>query len=297
MQRLEDFEAFVAIVEQGSQTSAAKHLGRSLQSINRSLVSLERSVGLELVRRTTRLSRSTEAGMVFYRRIKAALTEISAAGREVLELRAEPTGLLRVAAPVSFSSAFMAPAIGDFLARYPGMNVELKASDRRVDLNREGFDMAVRIRHLPDSNLRARRIAQLRIVVYGAPAYFAKQGRPRRPEELALHQCVVRTTDAGVDRWHFRVGGRRLSMQVNGRFRADDAATIRTAVANAVGIGLGPLWQIRELLSQGKVETVLEEFEAPKIPVMAVSPAAKVPSAKTRLFIDMLAARLRRERL
>jgi DNA-binding transcriptional LysR family regulator len=156
MERLEDLEAFLAIVEHGSQTAAAKQLRRSLQSIGRSLAALERSLGVELVRRSTRRSNPTAAGLGFYRRIKPAWLEISAAKREIDSERAEPRGVLRVAAPVLFASAYVAPAVSEFLLRYPRVDVELKASDRKVELYQGGFDLAVRIRHLPDSELRTR---------------------------------------------------------------------------------------------------------------------------------------------
>jgi len=286
MDRSEDLEAFLAIVEHGSQTAAAKHLRRSLQSIGRSLAALERSLGVELVRRSTRRSNPTPAGLAFYRRVKPAWLEIDAAKREVGSERAEPRGLLRVAAPVLFASTYVAPAIGEFLSRYPEVDVELKASDRRVELYEEGFDVAVRIRQLPDSELKARRLGALRVVVYGAPAYFARHGRPKHPDELVRHQCVIRSTDPDGDRWKFRIRGRHEIVRVRGRFRTDDAAATRVA----------PLWQIQPLVASGEVELILQDYETAKLPIVAVSPPTKLPLPKTRLFVDLLAARLGRER-
>jgi len=296
MDRLEDLEAFLAIVEHGSQTAAAKHLRRSLQSIGRSLAALEGSLGVELIRRNTRRSNPTAAGLAFHRRIKPALLEIKAARREAGSEHQEPRGLLRIAAPVLFASAYVAPTIGDFLSRYPQVDVELKASDRRVDLYAEGFDVAVRVRQLPDSELKARRLGALRVVVYGAPGYFAEHGCPRHPEDLVRHQCVIRSAEPDGDRWSFRVRGRREVVRVRGRFRTDDTAATRAAVAGGVGIGIAPLWQIQQLLVSGQVEIVLEEFETAKLPIVAVSPPTKLPMAKARLFTDLLAARLKRER-
>jgi DNA-binding transcriptional LysR family regulator len=161
---MEDIEAFLAVIEAGSQTAAARQLGRSLQSVNRSLAALERSVGVELVRRTTRRSFATEAGLAFYRRVKPAFAEISEARLEAINRRVEPSGLLRMAAPVLFASNYIVPAVADFIVRYPRIKAELKASDGPSDVIGGGFDLAVRIRELPDSSLKARRLAALRIV-------------------------------------------------------------------------------------------------------------------------------------
>ena len=147
---MQDIEAFLAVIEAGSQTAAARRLGRSQQSVNRSLAALERSVGVELVRRTTRQSFATEAGAAFYRRVKPAVAEISEARLEAASRRIRPSGQLRIAAPVLFGTTYLVPAIADFIARYPKMEADLKLSDRPIDLVRERFDLAVRIRRLSE---------------------------------------------------------------------------------------------------------------------------------------------------
>ena len=297
MDRMDDLTAFLTIVEKGSQTAAARHLRRSLQSINRSLTTLECSVGVELISRTTRQSNPTEAGLAFYRRIKPALMEINDARLEAANRRAEPSGLLRIGAPVLFAPAYVAPVVCDFLKRNPQIEIELKVSDRQVDLLEQGLDLAVRIREMPDSKLKVRRIGELRVVVFGAPAYFSKHGRPRHPDELAQHHCVVRITDdSDVERWRFRVGGRLKSVRVRGRFRTESAAAAHAAVAGGLGIGLAPLWQIRGLVDDGVVEVILEEFETGKTPIHVVWPPIRIPLARTKLFTEFLAARLKSAR-
>ena len=295
---MEDIEAFLAVIEAGSQTAAARQLGRSLQSVNRSLAALERSVGVELVRRTTRRSFATEAGLAFYRRVKPAFAEISEARLEATNRRVEPSGLLRMAAPVLFASTYIVPAVADFIVRYPRIKAELKASDGPIDVIGGGFDLAVRIRELPDSSLKARRLAALRIVVYGAPGYFARHGRPGHPDDLVRHQCVLRGTSEGeTDAWRFRVGGRIKMVRVSGCFRTDNTAAIHVAVCHGLGIGYGPFWQIRDLFDRGALEIVLEDFEPPRIPIHVVFPPSGMPPAKTHLFADLLAERLKHERL
>lgn len=295
MNRLDDLEAFLAIVEKGSQTAAARHLRRSLQSINRSLAVLERGVGVELMRRTTRRSSMTDAGRLFYHRVKPALMEINDAKRRAAGARAEPAGVLRIGAPVLFAPAYVVPAVAAFIERYPGVEVELRTSDRKVDLLEDRLDLAIRIRVMADSSLKARRLGEVRVVTIGSPAYFARYGRLTHPDELAQHQCVLQQAEGHGETWTFRVGDRRKAVRVQGRFRSDGVASTHAAVAGGLGIGRAPLWQVRRLIDAGAVEVILEDFEDAKIPIQAVWPASKVPMARTRLFVDLLAARLKRE--
>lgn len=297
MDRIEDLTAFVAVFENGSLTAAARQLGRSLQSVSRSLAKLEAALGAELVRRTTRRSSPTEAGMLFYRRIKDALAEIEQARNEVSQHRAVATGRLRVGASLLFAPAYVVPAIAAFMERHSGIKVELLLSDEYVDLVAGRFDVVIRIGDLPNSGLIARRLGGLRRVVFGAPAYFAKHDRPRVPADLGAHQCVVRTRARGAEKWPFVVKGRAITVAVSGRFRTDGAAAANEAVALGLGIGMAPLWQIRSLVDSGRVELVLTDVEPPPVPIHAVWPASAALPAKTRLFIDFLAARLTAERI
>jgi DNA-binding transcriptional LysR family regulator len=295
---MEDIEAFLAVVEAGSQTAAARRLGRSLQSVNRSLASLERSVGVELVRRTTRQSVATEAGLAFYRRVKPAFAEISEARLEAANRRVGPSGLLRIASPVVFGSTYVVPAIAKFLVRYPQIQADLRLSDRPIDVVGDGFDLAIRVRQLPDSSLRAKRLGQLRTVVYGAPSYFARWGRPTHPDDLASHQCVMRSTGGGeTETWRLRVDGRIKKVGVRGCFKTDNTVAAREAAHHGLGLGYGPFWQIRELVDQGALEVVLGDFEPPPIPIHVVFPPSGMPPAKTRLFVDLLAEKLKDEQL
>ena len=187
---MEDLESFLAVIETGSQTAAARRLGRSLQAVNRSLLALERSLGVELVRRTTRKSFATEAGLAFYRRVKPALTEIAEARLEAADRRAEPSGLLRIAAPMQFGATYVAPVIADFIARYPRIRADLRGSDRPVDVVGGQFDLAIRIRELPGliaEGAAARsashdRLCRARLSRAARPAAY-----PRRPRAAQLH--------------------------------------------------------------------------------------------------------------
>jgi DNA-binding transcriptional LysR family regulator len=297
MDRIEDYQAFVAIVEKGGLTAAAKQLRRSLQSVSRSLAALEREVGVELIRRTTRRSAPTDTGLAFYRRVSVALGEIEAAKLETSSRRAEAMGILRVAGSSAFAPLYVVPALPAFLKDHPRVEVELDLSDSYVDLVGESYDLAIRIGDLPDSNLTVRRLANSRRVVFAAPSYFARHGRPRRPEELAHHQCIVRTAARDANAWPFRIDGRTKAVKVAGLFRTNSALAANEGAVQGLGIASAPLWQVRSLVERGAVELIFNRFEPPPIPIQAVWPTTRVQPAKTHLFVNFLAARLKNQQL
>jgi DNA-binding transcriptional LysR family regulator len=297
MDRLEDLQAFIAIIERGSLTAAARHLGRSLQAVSRSLAALEREIGVELLRRTTRRSLVTEAGLAFHRRVGTALAEIDAAKTEAAKGRSEPAGLLRMTSSTVFAPLYVVPAIRAFLADHPKIDVQLELSDSYVDLVGEGFDLAIRIGELPDSNLKARRLAVLRRVVFAAPSYLAAHGSPRQPQDLEHHECIVRTAARDGNAWPFLVGGRLRTVRVKGRLRTNGALAANEAAVQALGIANAPLWQVKSLVDRGAVKLLLTRFEPPYVPIHAVWPATRLLPAKTQLFVDFLASRLKQERL
>lgn len=293
MSRIEDFEAFIAIVENGSLTAAAASLQRSLQSVSRSLAALEEDVGIELLQRTTRGSSASEAGLEFYERVKPAIAGISEAKRAAARGIAEPAGELRISAPVLFGPSFLVPILADFMTQYPQVRVDLDLSDAFVDLAADKLDVAVRIGDLPDSSLRARRLGSLRRVVFAAPDYLERHGAPEHPSDLARHSCIVRSVDSRPGLWRFNIDGKPHSVVVQGAFRSNTMSAIYAAVTHGLGLGYSPLWQIKELVDTGKVRIVLEAFEPTPVPIHVLwQDSASVP-AKIRSFIDFLVSRLR----
>lgn len=293
MSRIEDFEAFVAIAEHGSLTEAARQLERSLQAVSRSLASMENDVGVELVHRTTRHSTLSEAGQGFYRRVKPAVAAITEARLEAGASRSEPTGLLRISAPVLFGPDYLVPVIAEFMRAYPKVEVDLQLTDALVDLAGDGVDLAIRVADLQDSGLQGKRLGALRRVVFGAPSYLAERGRPSHPQDLRHHSCIVRTLDKRPGEWAFEVDGRRRTVGVRGTFRANTMAAIYSAVKSGLGLGYSPLWQVRHLLEAGQIELVLQDYEPRPVPIHALWQENKLPPAKVRAFVDLLSARLK----
>jgi DNA-binding transcriptional LysR family regulator len=294
--RISDLQAFVAVVEKASLTNAAALLGRSLQSVSRSLATIEQDVGVELIRRTTRRSNPTEAGLAYYQRLKTALEDIEEAKLQASDRRLEPSGLLRISGPTGFAALHLVPATAAFLKIHPKIEVEVSTYDRYVDLVEDNLDLAVHIGPLPDSVAKSKRLADLRRVFFAAPGYLAKHGRPKHPHDLSKHQCIVRTARVGADVWPFTVDGKVRTIKVSGRFRANGASVINEAAIQGLGIAIAPLWQVRPLVDRGLVEVTLARFAPPPIPVHATWSGTRVLPAKTRMFIDFLSQRLKAAR-
>ena len=274
---LEDYAAFLAIVERGNLTGAAKQLGRSLQAVSRALASLEQELGVELVQRTTRRSRPTAAGETFVGRVRTILANLSLARSEVREMHGQVAGKLVVGGPVYFGPSYLMPIVASFLERHPAIEIELVLADRFADLVADGLDLAVRLGEITDSSLMARRLGAVRQVVFGAPGYFAARGRPAVPADLRQHTCVVRTSAQTMENWGFSHQGQTERIDVHGGFRANSPAACNEAAALGLGVATAPLWQVRPLLDQGRIELVLSDFELPPMPISIVWPQTARP--------------------
>ena len=293
---MDAYEAFLAVVDEGSLTAAAQRLGRSLQAVSRALASLETDLGVTLVRRTTRRSAPTEAGLAFYARLKPAVAELRSAREAASGAGTVMSGRIKVAASPLFAAAFLVPAAAELLRRQPGLAIAFALTEDYIDLVAGSFDVAIRSGELPSSSLRARRIGLSRRVVIAAPSYLAQRGMPKHPSELRAHDCIVRTSARDGDAWTFSIAGRTKSIRVAGRFSADGAAACNEAVALGLGIGTATLWQVRDSIDRGRLSVLLAEYEVAPTPVHAVWPPGRAPD-RIRAFVDLLARRLATERL
>jgi len=296
MASLNAYAAYVAVIECGSLTAAARRLGRSLQAVSRLLADLEQELGAQLVARTTRSCRPTPAGERFYERIRTVLADLDLARNEVVTSVVEIDGSLRIGAPNQFGVRHLVPAVAAFMARYPALNVELVLSDQLVDPQAAGLDLVLRFGQPADSTLRQHRLGTVRRVIYGAPGYFAQHGRPLHPRDLRRHECIVRSGVRGAETWRFHDKQGTLAVRVNGRFRSDSIAACCEAAIQGAGVGRGLLYQVREAVSQGRLEVVLQDWPQPQIPYHLLWPATTRLPVRTRTLIDFLVARLGAEK-
>lgn len=294
---LRAYEAFVAIVDNPTLTAAAAALGRSVQAVSRDLGRLEADLGAPLLIRTTRRRRLTPAGEAFHGRIKALLGDLQLAREEVALQASSVAGRLSINAPTLFGPRVLTPLVAEFLRRYTDVSVDLSLTDAFVDPARSGADVTIRIGQSPPSGLVVRRLATVRRATLASPGYLAESGRPRHPSDLRAHRCVVRRGARAGDRWVYRVDGRTLAVPVRGRFETDSVAASIEAMVQGLGIGVAAMWQVRELVGEGRLEVVLADYEPPRLPLQALwAPSRRLP-ARTRLFVEFLAARLAEEAL
>lgn len=291
MDRLASMEVFVRVAEVKGFTEASRRLGLSKSSVSKHVAALENHLGVRLLNRTTRRLSLTEAGVDYYECCRRIAGDIEAAEESVTRLHTEPRGHLKVNAPMSFGRLHLAPAIPEFLARYPHVTVEMSMDDRIVDLIEEGFDLAVRITRLEDSSLIARRIASTRRIVCASPDYLTKHGVPRRPADLAQHNCLIYSYSPAGDRWRFSGPDGDHTVRVNGNFRANSGDALCAAALDGLGIMTIPDFIAGEDLRAGNLRAVMEDYHLPEIPIQAVYPHQRHVTAKLRVFIDYLVER------
>ncbi|MCB4768706.1 LysR family transcriptional regulator [Ancylobacter sp. Lp-2] len=290
----DDLLAFVAVADTGSFVLAAQRLGRDASTVSRRVGKLERRLGVRLLSRTTRRVALTEIGAAYHHRLQAVLDELNSAGRDASERAATPQGLVRVSLPMSFGRLWIAPLIPGFLARHPQIRVDLRTTDRYVDLIEEGFDVAIRVGTLPDSSLTARRIATYRSRLVAAPAYLARRAAPQRPEELAEHDCLGFTALASWPDWPLARDGERVTVRPSGPLVSDSSEILLLAALEGVGIGLFPDWLAGPPIGEGRLVEVLPGWVGTiEAGVHAVMPPGRLVPAKVRLFVDDIAEALK----
>ena len=296
MDKFGAMETFVRIVEKGSLTAAANALDTSLPSVVRILASLERSLGVMLLHRTTRRIRLTEEGALYLERCRAILSATNEAEEALISPEAELRGNLTVGASVLFGRRYVVPVVSDFLRRHPKMSIDLRFGDRVLSLGEEHVDVAVRIAHLKDSSLVAIPVGKVRRVVCATEQYLYSNGIPKVPDDIRKHRCVRHTGLAPRSEWQFRIGRRNLSIPVISRVSCNDIDTSLTACIDGLGLGLFLSYQVAPLRKSGQLRYVLEQFEQEPIPVHAVYARSNLLSNRMHAFVDECVEKLRQTR-
>lgn len=292
MEDLSAMAVFARVVEMESFSGAARALGLSKSAVSKRVGRLEDRMGLRLLNRTTRRLSLTEAGAAFYQGCRRVVAEAEAAERAVTRLASAPRGRLKVNAPMSFGVRHLAPALPDFMARYPELNVDLTLNDRVVDLVEEGFDLAIRIARLAESSLIARRLAPNRLVLCAAPSYLAAHGAPRAVEDLKDHACLLYSYQTAGDAWRLCGPGGERRLAVTGRLRINNGDALLAAALGGLGVALLPCFICGQDLRAGRLIQVLPAWSGPAdTAIAAVYPASRNLSPKVRVFVDFLTER------
>jgi len=290
MDRLDEIRAFTAVAEAKSFTQGARKLEVSPAQVSKLVARLESRLDARLLNRTTRDVSLTDTGAAYLERARDLLEGFDALETSVRD-QGGPSGTLKVSAPVSFGKGQLVPALLDFATEYPALAVDVAFADRLVNLVEEGFDVAVRIGHLSDSSLVARRLAAVRMVTCAAPDYLAAHGTPAVLEDLAGHEAILDTNPREPLVWAFGPHNDRREVRVHGRLRFNGAEACVAAAVAGFGITRSPAFAAADELRAGRLTPILCNFEPELIHVHAVYPHARHLAAKVRAFVDFLARR------
>ena len=282
-----DVLAFVRVVETGAFSRAAERMGMSKSIVSRRVKRLEQGLGARLLTRGAQGAQPTDVGSAYYERAANVLTELEAAEEVVAEAVTQIAGPIRLAAPLSFGVQYLAPALAEFAAANPKVELDVSLDDRVVDLIGGGFDLAVRIGSLPDSALVARRIAPVRKVPVASPAYLAERGRPEHPRDLSAHDILLYANE----QWRFRVGKAWEYVRGRPRMRADNGEMLRAAAIGGLGICVLPSFIGASAFQSGELVPLLADFPMEESGLHVVMPPGRATTARVRALVEFLASR------
>ncbi|CAA9309234.1 MAG: Probable transcription regulator protein of MDR efflux pump cluster [uncultured Lysobacter sp.] len=291
---LNDTLVFVKVVEHGSFISAARALRLPKTTVSRKVQDLETRLGAQLLHRTTRKLGLTEAGNIYFEHCQRISRELDEAESAVSQLQGGPRGWLRITAPYSIGITWIAPLLGDFHALHPEVRVEMVLTNEPLDLIDKEIDVALRIGHLADSNLVARRLGTFRSQVYASPNYIARHGEPLHPDDLQHHRGLTFSKHRrnGAYYWPLSDGERSVDFRVDPVLVANDPGFLTGALICGEGLMLTSDVTVKAYVEQGLVQRVLAGWVGPEFHCNAVFPKGRVQSPKVRAFVDFLVERL-----
>jgi len=292
LNRLDNMDTFVRVVDAGSISGAADRLGVAKSAVSRRLKELEAHLGVELFHRTTRQMNLTETGRTFYLQCQRILDDVMEAELTASQAHGTLKGGLKLALPLSFGLAHAAPAITAFLKAHPQVEFDLDFNDREVDLIEEGFDLAIRIADLKDSSMIARRLAPIEAVMCASPDYLKRNGHPTSLSDLTNHQCLVYNLLKDYAHWHLiDTDGKPIKTPIQLYLKASSGEFLRQAAVDGLGIVLMPVFIVYKEIEQGKLVPLFTEYRLPNLNAYAIYPPTRHLSQRVRVFVDFLVKR------
>lgn len=292
MDRYENMNAFVRVVESGSISAAADRMNVAKSVISRRLKELEEHLGVELFHRTTRQMNLTDSGRAFYHQCVRILDDILEAEHATSQFHGALKGSLKVAVPLSFGLMHLSPAIHEFLQIHPDIEFDLDLNDRQVDLLAEGFDLAIRIANLADSSLIARRLAPIQAIMCASPAYLERMGTPQSPQQLIHHRCLVYNLISNSENWDLYDAKEQLvRTKIIPYLKASNGEFLRDAAVAGLGIVLMPTFIVYKEITSGALVPILTEYHASPLAAYAIYPQTRHLSQRVRAFVDFLVKR------
>jgi DNA-binding transcriptional LysR family regulator len=280
---VEELRTFVEVADAGGVSPAARRLGVAKSVVSRRLLRLEENLGIQLLARTTRGAALTEAGTTFRDYAARVCAEIDAAKEAILPA-GDLQGRLRIAAPLSFGPTHFAQVLADFGRRHPQLHIHTCYTDRFVDLIAEGYDCAIRVGYLQDSNLLARRVGPLYVKLLASPDYIREHGAPETLEDLAVHSALMQGTEV----WQLMDGDKIITVRPQGRFKADNGSALVAAALAGLGIAYLPDGLTDEHVATGALVPVMTRYQPAAAGIYVIRPPGQYPSRKVRVLTEML---------
>lgn len=293
MDQLHCIRNFVAVVDAGGFAGASRKLNLSPASVTRAVAELENHLGVSLLTRTTRVVRVTDAGARYVEDCRRILADLEESSNAAAGVHATPRGRVTLTAPVLFGNLYVAPLVTEYLRIYPQTQAVCLFTDRVVNMDDEGVDVAVRIGELPDSSLQAITVGTTKPVLCAAPQYLAQRGIPQHPRDLAEHTIIAATGLTPSPQWRFVEHQQPLVCEVRPALMTTTNDSAISAAASGFGIARLLSYQVSEHLRAGTLKTVLADFELEPLPVHVLHRQGRRPNAKVRALLDLLIERLR----
>jgi DNA-binding transcriptional LysR family regulator len=294
MDRIADLNLFLRVLDLGSISAAARSLDVSVAVASQRLQRLERSLGVRLLHRTTRQLRPTPEGIALAEQGRSLVEDLEALTSSLSNTAKGVAGTLRVTIPASFGRQYISPLLPQFMARHPRLRLHIDLSDQMRDLVGDGLDLAIRIGTLKDSELVATRLASNQRVLCASPDYLRRHGVPKKPDDLAKHECLLMAVGRdSTDSWHLRgPDGAETTVRLKSRVKSNLGEVTRDAALGGLGIAMHSTWHVSEDLRAGRLKLVLPDYQLPESAIYAVMPERRLVMPRVRAFVDFLTQQL-----
>ena len=302
MDQLHLMTVFIAVAEEQGFATAARKLNMSPPAVTRAISTLEDKLGIKLLIRSTRHVRVSEAGNRYLIDCRKILSAVDQANEAAIGINAQPKGHLVITAPVLFGQQYVMPGIVEYLNTYPDTQIDAVFLDRVVNLLEEGFDIGVRIGHLPDSSMHAKIVGHVRMILVASPNYLALKGTPNNPDDLSNHTLIASNAVSMTQDWQFLTPEIKLksknksnsyALRIKPRLRVTSNQAAIDAATQGLGITRIISYQVADEIAAGDLQVILEDHELPAMPVHIIHREGRMASNKVRCFIDLIAERLR----
>jgi len=293
MNRLEELEAFVAVVDFQGFSNASDKLGLAKSMVSRRVSELEQRLGVQLLQRTTRRQSLTDAGREFYQRATQILDDLHEAEQVIADSQCEISGKIRLALPLDFGVRQLSQPIADFLERHPDIEIDIDLNDRQIDLVQDNIDLAIRIGELQDSSLVVRKLASVHLATCASPRYLEKHGQPRHPAELAEHEVLVYSNVAVGRQWFYQKQGKKVSPRMKYRLSANNGEFLAAVASHGYAIVSGPLAFLQDYIEAAQLVPILTDYPRREVGMYAVYPPGRLVSRRVKVLSDTLYAYFR----